>query len=210
MMRAVIGDRMPNSRFTPCYIMVLAVGCHRDDPGTTGAAATQGAAEPSTVAPVSSIAAAASATAAPAALVPVVLVPTVFDTKEPSALHAAAPIEGCALDRVGDATATDTTEVSRTGEVHLIGWAADVANKVAPVVVIELAGAKKYFAPAVHATPRPDVAAFFNIASLRGAGWDVLAQFVNVAPGTYDVRVFEVSVAGDALVCDPKRKLSVK
>lgn len=92
------------------------------------------------------------------------------------------------------------------------GWAADVAAKtVPPVVVIELTdGKKRFFAPAVHASPRPDVGAAFGAPSLTGSGWDLVADFAALPPGVYDVHVLEVSPGGYPFVCDPKRKLEIR
>ena len=115
------------------------------------------------------------------------------------------------MDKVGKQSAEASTDIGRSGELHLIGWAADVASKmVPPVVIIELNGAKRWFAPAVRATPRPDVAAAFAIPGLVASGWDLLADLSPVPVGNYDVRVLEVSSAGFPLVCDPKRRLNVK
>jgi hypothetical protein len=143
--------------------------------------------------------------------VPVAVPSTAFDVKEPTALHSPARDDGCALDQIASANAAAVTDVSRQGEVRFVGWSADTTNKtVPPVVVIELDGAKKYYAAAVRSTPRPDVAQTFGAPNLVTAGWDLLATFSSVDPGVYDVRVLGVSSAGDAVTCDAKRKLSVK
>ncbi len=105
----------------------------------------------------------------------------------------------------------DVIPVTRA-PARLIGWAADVAAKaVPPVVVIELqAGKVRLFAPAVRATPRPDVAEAMKAPALTASGWDLQADFSTVPPGTYDVRILQVSSAGVPTSCDPKRRLEVK
>jgi hypothetical protein len=179
--------------------LVVFAGCRRDDEMAAsmqpqGSASTGAAALPGVAAPVQ-----------------VAVVVTPFDVKEPTALPSPSPAEGCSLDKVGLDSAAETTEVSREGDVRLVGWAADTnAKTIPPLVVIQLTGNKKYYAPAVHATPRPDVAQAYGAPNLVGAGWDVLGNFSKVDPGLYEVRILEVSPAGDALVCDPKKKLTVK
>lgn len=185
-----------------------SAGCRRDDttaPGPVGAP----------LQPLGSASTSASAYPVPAPSAPsapaVPVLATAFDVKEPTAFHSPSKSDGCALDQVGGASAAEATEVLRKGEVPLIGWAADTDSKtVPPVVVIKLDGAKKYYAAAVHATPRPDVAQSFGAPGLAGAGWDLLATFSNVAPGTYGLHVLAVQPTGDTVLCDSKKKLTVK
>jgi hypothetical protein len=112
---------------------------------------------------------------------------------------------------VSGAKATEATEVSHEAEARFVGWVGDIASKtVPPVVVVELLGAKKYYAPAVHSTPRPDVAQTFGAPSLTGSGWDLLATFADVAPATYELLILGVSPAGEAVTCNTKKKIIVK
>jgi hypothetical protein len=188
--------------------LAIAPGCRRDD--TTAVGPSGGALQPmtSTSALLPQTPPASGSAAAPA---PAGVVMTAFDSKEPPAFQAAVESAGCALDQVSGASAADVTEVPRGSEVRLIGWAADTTAKtVPPVVVVQLVGKQKYYAPAVHATLRPDVAESFGAPQLLGSGWDLLTTFSNVAPGTYDVRLLAVASTGDTATCDSKKKLAVK
>jgi len=136
---------------------------------------------------------------------------TPFSDQLPPALQHPAAAEGCAVDRIGDHAASEVSAVARAEQTRLVGWAADAATKtVPPVVVVELAGAKHFFAPAVRATPRPDVAEAMKAPSLLAAGWDLLADFSAVPPGKYDIHILQVSAAAFASVCDPKRQIELK
>jgi hypothetical protein len=101
--------------------------------------------------------------------------------------------------------------VDRAAPTLLVGWAADINKKtVPPVVIVELVGEGRYFAAAVRASPRPDVAEVMKAPSLVGAGWDLLGDFSPVPPGAYDLRLLSVSAEGIPEMCDPKHKLVVR
>jgi hypothetical protein len=189
-------------------VLVSCPSCRKDDtqvPGETPLLATTPGVSPSA-------ATLAASGASPTVTVPPVEVPlTQFSKDEPPAVRDPAPSDGCSIDAVGDQKDQAVSQAKRTGEVRLIGWAADQATKtVPPVAIIELAGPSHWFAPAVRATPRPDVAAALGVPSFGRSGWDLLADFSAVPAGVYDVRIRQVSAAGMPLVCDAKRRIEVK
>jgi hypothetical protein len=136
---------------------------------------------------------------------------TAFTPERPSALCAAVHPASCSLDLVDDKVTSDATNVARTNPVFLSGWAADTSTAtVPPVVVVELVGAKSFYAGAARVTERPDVAAATNQVPLLHSGYDVLVTFRMVDPGQYAVRIAQVSDAGEVLICDTRRALSVE
>jgi hypothetical protein len=158
-------------------------------------------------------AASSAASAAPAVEeAPPVVSEQPFKAEPPSSVCAPAHSEPCSLDAIAGATATDLTTVKRESPTMLVGWAVDWATStVPPVVIIELAGAKKkFYAPAVRATKRPDVATATKSPAYVRSGWDVLGVLKDVDPGEYAVHVIQVNTMGMALSCDTRRKLKVE
>src|SRR5262249_29774395 len=135
-----------------------------------------------------------------------------FKTEPPSGVCAPANSTPCSLDAIAGAAATDVTTVKRESATMLVGWAVDWATStVPPVVIIELAGTKKkFYAPAVRATKRPDVVADTKTPAYLRSGWDVLGVFKDVDPGEYAVRVVQINTMGNVLSCDTRRKLKVE
>jgi len=135
-----------------------------------------------------------------------------FKAEPPSGVCAPANSTPCSLDAVAGAPATDVTTVKRESPTMLVGWAVDWATStVPPVVIIELAGTKKkFYAPAVRATKRPDVAADTKNPAYVRSGWDVLGALKDVDPGEYAVHVVQINTMGNVLSCDTRRKLNVE
>lgn len=150
-----------------------------------------------------------AASAAAPSRPPLTVVP--FTDKEPLAVRDATPVVGCAIDRVGASIAGPQSTVGRAGPTHVLGWAADVGHKtVGPVVILELRGSGRFFAPAVRGVARPDVAAAMKAPELTDAGWEVLVDFSAVPAGSYEARLLSVSQAGVPEVCDPRHSVSVQ
>lgn len=183
--------------------LLSCTSCRKDDTGVISDTAGSAAARPE-------LAAATSGQPAPREN-PAQPVRTAFTETEPPAVKSAAPSQGCSVDRVGDQAPADVSSVSRKAETRLLGWAADQATKtVPPVVVIELDGPKRWFAAAARTLERPDVAQALDAPALVASGWELVADFSGVEPGTYEVRIFEVTSGGFPLVCDPKRHIEIK
>lgn len=81
---------------------------------------------------------------------------------------------------------------------------------LSPVVILEFAGATRYFAQAARITKRPDVAAALKHPELVDSGYDALLSFAGVAPGAYSVKVDMVTASGAVLQCDTRRKVELK
>jgi hypothetical protein len=158
--------------------------------------------------------AASAATAAALAPTEAPLVP-IEQSFHPEALtNLCAPVtsNACALDRVLDAPATEMTTVKRDETAMLTGWAADdVTSSVPPVLLIELAGPKNYYATATPGrTNRPDVAAALKSPDVLRSGYDVLTSFHEVDPGDYALGILQVTASGRSLTCDTRRKLRIE
>jgi hypothetical protein len=190
----------------PAAIAVVATGCERAKPA------------PETIAPsaqsarAAQSASAAAAASGPAPLVaPPVLVEESFRKEKPSSMCSPATASPCSLDHVGATPAGEVTKVNRKDVARITGWAADGATgTVPPVVVIELAGTKKYYVTATHVSRRPDVAAATKMPALVNSGYDALAAFKTVDPGEYAVNILQVSASGEASKCETKKKLQVE
>jgi hypothetical protein len=188
-------------------VFLSAAACRKPDslppegaaPVANVVAASSGGAA---VAPVS-----ASAPARPAPK----LVPVTPDKAVPAALQSPTSVEGCALDRIGDAAAEPVNRVPLDHPVALTGWSADIASgSVPPVVILEFEGATRFFAPAARITKRTDVAQFFKRPELADSGYDALIAFAGLPPGTYAVKIDSVTAAGAVTSCDPRRKIEIK
>jgi hypothetical protein len=169
----------------------------------------------SAAAPASSAAPAVSSAAPAAEASPAVTPPALeeqaFSARKPSSLTAVREsTSSCALDRIGEAAAEAVTTVTRAKPVALMGWAAHGATGTSPpVVVVELAGKKRFFAPATR-VKRPGIAADLKVPGFLNSGYDLLASFRAVDPGEYTVRILQVSLGGDAFACDTKKKIKVQ
>ncbi|HVU02428.1 MAG TPA: hypothetical protein VHE30_11780, partial [Polyangiaceae bacterium] len=116
----------------------------------------------------------------------------------------------CALDTVAGAPATDEITVGRDASLPIVGWAADPAGTVPPVVTMELVGPHRYFVALQRITKRPDVAEVMKAPALVDSGYDALVSFSAVEPGTYSVHVTQVTSWADVLGCDTRRKIKVQ
>ncbi len=197
--------------------LLLASACRKPDsappegeaPAKGATAQAAPAATEATPAGTSSESVPAAAASAPAAS-PSKLVPATFDKTVPAALATMTHIEGCSLDQIGGHSVGPATRVSTDQPLGFTGWAADVKTAtVPPVIIVELEGPARYFAPAFRITKRADVAQAFKQPALVDAGYDALLSFAGVAPGTYSVKVDSVTASGAALQCDTQRKLEV-
>jgi hypothetical protein len=148
----------------------------------------------------------------PAPPPPPPLVPQVFKTDKPSALCSPGKTQACALDVIGGVPATEITTVKRDTPTVLVGWVADTDSlTVPPVVIVHLkSGKKSFYAPAVHQTKRQDVADSLKAPALVDAGYDLLGDFKDVDPGTYDVHIVQVGTSGAVLSCETRRSVKVE
>jgi hypothetical protein len=189
--------------------LLSTVSCRKPDtvppPGEAPAASA---------APPSASSAAALASAAdpgkPAPSPLAKLVPSTPEKTVPPALQSMAPVEGCSLDQIAGHPAEASNQLGSGDALLFTGWAADANGSVPPVVILEFAGAARYFAPAARITKRPDVAAALKHPELVDSGYDALLSFAGVAPGTYSVKVDTVSASGVVLQCDTRRKIELK
>jgi hypothetical protein len=150
------------------------------------------------------------ANSAPPVEPPAVLEEQAFKAQKPTSIASAVEATPCALDRVGDAPAEAVTTITREKPVLLMGWAAHGATGTSPpVVVVELSGKKRFFAAATR-VKRPGIAAELKTPGLLNSGYDLLASFSAVPPGEYAVRILQVSLAGDAFLCDTEKKIKVQ
>lgn len=157
----------------------------------------------------------ASASAAVAGYVPLGAVPALFETsfapERPSSACAPKQTQSCSLDTIEFAEPVGVVPLKRFVPARFVGWAADGATgTVPPIVIIELDGAHQYYAAATRLTPRADVARISRAPALVRSGYDLLALFQAVEPGEYAVHVLQVSTAGEALICDTRRRISVE
>jgi hypothetical protein len=165
-----------------------------------------------------SVHSAEAASAAVAAAVPPalgaapVLIEEAFRAERPSSFSNPEKANSCGLDLIDGAGIGDVATVDADQNVRLVGWAADGATgTVPPIVVLELTREKKsLYARARRVTKRPDVAAASKVQAFAESGFDVLGNFQNVPPGEYSVTVLQVNDAGNALVCDTRKRLKVE
>lgn len=179
---------------------ITAVGCERRQVSADSAAAQASAS--------------AAASSDPAVAVPPPpLEPETFSADQPSGLTIPVKSESCNLDIVAGAPASDVATLNRNTNTPslFVGWAVDGdTGKVPPVVVLELvAGQSHYYVPATRITQRPDVAERFKQPSYLHSGFDVLASLATVEPGEYTVNVLQVTRSGQAISCDPKRRIKI-
>jgi hypothetical protein len=136
---------------------------------------------------------------------------TAFRPERPTALCSPEKTTTCNLDAIDDMPTTELTRVTRGEPSTLVGWAANGADRtVPPVVIMELAGDTDFYTPATRATPRPDVAAAQKVPAFLYSGYDVVASFRDVAPGTYSVKILQIGRSGKSLVCTPQRRIMVE
>ena len=155
----------------------------------------------------------ASAAAAASGVFPLgslpVLPETAFVAQRPSSLCSPTKSSTCNLDMSGYMPAADVNPIERDVPVQMIGWASD-DDSAPPIVLLELAGAVRYYSPAIRATPRPDVATALKAPALLRSGFDLNVSFRDVEPGQYDVNVVQLTSTGKSLICETKRKLLVR
>jgi hypothetical protein len=190
--------------------LLLTASCRKPDTlPPEGEARAQSAATPSVPSSAVPPPASASASAAPSPLAK--LVPVTPDKAVPPALQSMTAVEGCSLDQIGGHPTEPSNPVGADEPLHFTGWAADVsAGSVPPVVILEFAGATRYFAPALRITKRLDVAQTFKHPELVDAGYDAVVSFAGVVPGTYAVKIDSVTASGAVLQCDTRRKIELK
>jgi hypothetical protein len=187
-------------------IGTVGTACNRAPPASKDVAP---AAESARTVTSASAAVATSASAARPA--EPVMVEEPFRKEKPSSMCKPVESSPCSLDHVGSTNAGDLSTVNRKDVVRLTGWAADGSKgTVPPVVVIELAGTKRFYVTAVHASQRPDVAIATKMPALVNSGYDVLAAFRTVDPGEYAVNILQVSASGEASTCATKKKIKVE
>jgi hypothetical protein len=194
---------------TASALVAAAAGLGACDRSRSASAELAKQAERARAAHVASAAAAASGAVPLGA--PPALLEEEFRPRKPTSFGSPAPLSPCSLDQVEGVKAGSITSVDRKTAKRLIGWAADgAAGTVPPVVVIELSGKQSYYVKAVRLTKRPDVVVVNKNPALINSGYDTQALFRAVEPGEYAVHVLQVSAAGDAFICDTRKKLKVE
>lgn len=135
------------------------------------------------------------------------------EPEAPSSLCSPEPVEDCSLDVVNGEPIKEIAKVSRDANVTLVGWATGPdRSSVPPVVVVVLTGPdeKALYAPAQRITPRLDVAEALKSPALAKSGYDLLTTFKDVKAGEYSVKIAQVDLHGNALVCKTKKRLLVE
>lgn len=119
--------------------------------------------------------------------------------------------QSCALDRVGDKPAGESTAVTQKETVLLSGWAADAANRNVPeVIAVELVGEKdRYYASATR-VKREGIVKALKSPGLLYSGFDLLASFKDIDPGEYTVHIYQVAASGEAFLCNTRKKITVE
>lgn len=119
-------------------------------------------------------------------------------------------ISSCNLDAINGNPVADVTPLSHSGNATFTGWAGDAEAGSAPSQVrFMLQGAQTYVVTADTGMPRPDVAQATNTPALANAGYSVVANLSAVAPGQYTV-LLGFTVAGQHLLCDPGKKVTIQ
>lgn len=152
----------------------------------------------------STVRASASAAAVPA---------VVFNKAEairPNSLPAElASVNTCSFDHLNGAPHGESNTIGDKARVALNGWSADTkATSVPGPVFVELDGPVKLYVAAQRGLKRPDVVGVFNNPVLLDSGWEANIDLSAASPGSYKVRVIEVS-GTSATTCDAQGTLVI-
>jgi hypothetical protein len=140
-----------------------------------------------------------------------VIIERAFVAADPSVGCTGEASTACALDSFAGGAAVGSVVVDRQHAVRFSGWATNVAGTAVPaIIVVRLASATSFDLPVLERTRREDVARALKAPAAELSGYDLLASFTNVDPGSYSVSVLSVEETGNAFTCATKLQVEVE